>query len=104
MYNKLGQLLTKEILKRLPALGATEELSLDDHVLQVKFFDPYGSWTWYGIEYDPEERRFFGYVIGLENEWGYFSLTELEELKFCGVSRIERDYYFKPIKFGELLK
>jgi len=97
-------MLTKEIQKKLPALYATENLPLEDHVLQVKFFDPYGSWTWYGCEYDPKERRFFGYVEGQEKEWGYFSLAELEELKFCGFPRIERDLYFKPIKFGELLK
>lgn len=94
------KLLTKEILNKLPALGALENQPLDDHVLQVKFFDPYGSWTWYACEYDPKERIFFGYVQGLENEWGEFSLDELEALKFCGVQRIERDLYFKPIKFS----
>jgi len=97
------KLLTKEILEKMPALYTTENQSLDDHVLQVKFFDPYGSWSWYGVEYDPKEQRFFGYVVGQENEWGYFSLVELESLKFCGYPRIERDLYFKPIKFSAFL-
>ncbi len=98
------QLVTKEVAARFPPLGSTDNLPLDDHVLQVKFFDPYGSWTWFAVEYDPTERRFFGYVEGLENEWGYFSLDELESLKFCGMQRIERDLYFQPIKFGDYQK
>lgn len=98
------KLLTKEVLERLPALGTTDNLSLDDHVLQVKFFDPYGSWSWFAVEYDPQQKLFFGWVNGFEKEWGYFSLEELESLTFAGMPRIERDLYFAPIKYGEYVK
>jgi hypothetical protein len=98
------KLLTKEILEKLPALGTTDNLPLDEHVLIVKFFDPYGSWKWYACEYDPKEQMFFGYVEGLENEWGYFSYKELTLLNFFGKPRIERDLCFKSIKYGEFIK
>lgn len=35
-------------------------------------------WEWYGFELDDKENKiYFGYVMGFENEWGYFSLQEL---------------------------
>ena len=35
-------------------------------------------WEWYGFETDNEDESiYFGYVMGYENEFGYFSLQEL---------------------------
>lgn len=35
-------------------------------------------WEWFGFELDDKERKiYYGYVMGAENEWGYFSLQEL---------------------------
>ncbi len=45
---------------------------------------------------------FFGYVIGFEAEWGYFTLSELEGINIEGVM-VERDLYFKPGKFGDVI-
>lgn len=98
------KLLTKEIENKLPKLYETEEVELEDKVLQVKFFTPWSNWTWYGVEYNPEDKTFYGYVQGIENEWGYFNLGELEEIKGAFGLGIERDMYFKPIKFKELKK
>jgi len=67
----------------------------------VKFFDPYGSWSWYASELDPEEKLFFGLVAGHEKELGYFSLAELESVKFAGRQRIERDLHWKPRPLAE---
>ena len=36
---------------------------------------------------------FFGYVVGFENELGYFVLSELESVSYHGL-RIERDVFF----------
>ena len=98
------KLLTKEIETKLPKLYETEGIELEDKVLQVKFFTPWSNWTWYGAEYNPETKEFFGYVQGLEDEWGYFNLGELEEIKGPYGLGIERDMYFDPIKFKELKK
>ena len=90
MYQKL---LTKAVLKRLPKLGETSQQ--DDPIIQVKFFTPDGQWTWYGIEFDGED-TFFGYVEGLENELGYFSLSELKEVRGSLGLGVERDMHFEP--------
>lgn len=88
-------LLSKELAEQLPRLYANEDLGLAAQAL-VKFFTPDSNWTWYATEYDPENRIFFGYVIGFEDELGYFSLDELEEARGPLGLPIERDEGFKP--------
>ena len=93
-------LLTEEIKKTIPKLYSQEEKG-DEAVACVKFFTPWSNWTWYATEFDGED-TFFGLVIGLETELGYFSLKELLEVTVpCGLS-IERDLYFTPKPLGEL--
>lgn len=91
MYQKL---LTKAVLKRLPKLGETD--GQDDPIIQVKFFTPDSSWTWYGIEFDGED-IFFGYVEGLDNELGTFSLSELKKVRGGFGLKVERDMHFPPL-------
>lgn len=98
------KLLIKEIEKRLPKLYATEGVPLEDKILQVKYFTPWTNWTWYGVEYDPESKTFFGYVQGIEDEWGYFNLTELESIKGMFGLKVERDLHFKPVAYKEIIK
>jgi len=98
------QLLTKELLVRFAKVGRQEEIS--DPVVIAKFFNPTGAGTWYATEYDPKEKIFFGYVsiFGDEcDEWGYFSLNELEE--YCGRFGlgIERDINFGERKISEIV-
>jgi hypothetical protein len=69
----------------------------------VKFFTPDSNWTWYASEFDGED-IFFGLVVGLEIELGYFSLSELEALKGPLGLPIERDLYYKPQALGELME
>ena len=97
-------MLTKEIERKLPKLYGTEKIPLRDKVAQVKYFVPWGSWSWYGIEYDPSERLFYGYVDGDYPEYGYFSLDELESVKGPFGLKIERDYHFAPTKMSEIEK
>jgi len=94
------KLLTKAIEKKLPALYSTEEQG-DDAVAQVKFFALGSSWTWYATEFDGED-TFFGLVDGFEKELGYFSLKELESVKWMGIQGIERDINWEPRKLSEL--
>lgn len=95
-------LLTKKNEASLPALYGGEDTPLDDKVVWVKFFQPWGRWTWYATEYSPEEKIFFGFVDGDFPEWGYFSLEELESVRGPFGLRIERDRYFEPKKFGKI--
>ena len=94
------KLLTKAILKKIPALYAQDGKGLDA-IAYVKFFNPCGNWTWYGTEFDPIERRFFGLVVGFESELGYFSLDELEAFRGPLGLGIERDLSFDPTPVRE---
>ena len=87
------KLLTEKIRRRLPKLRETE--GRDDPIVQVKFFTPDSSWTWFGIEFDGKD-LFYGLVDGHCQEFGYFSLSELESIRGPLGLPIERDLYFKP--------
>ena len=89
------QLLTKEIIKKLPAMRETEGQG-EKAIAQVKFFTPDSNWTWYGVEYDAEQRLFYGLVDGFDRELGYFSLDELESVRGPFGLKIERDRFFDP--------
>lgn len=87
------QLLTKKLKKELPPLYATEHE--EDPLVICKFFLPDSQWTWYAIEFDGKD-LFFGWVEGLYNELGYFSLSQLESVCSPLGLLVERDLYFEP--------
>ena len=92
--------MTKQLEKRFAQVGSQEEEK--DPLVIAKFFNPTGAGTWYATEYDPESRTFFGYVSifgDWNDEWGYFSLEELESIRGAFGLGIERDLHFeeKPI-------
>jgi hypothetical protein len=94
------EFLPAAIAGSIPALYATEREK--DPVVRVKFFTPDSSWTWYVTEYDPEERLCFGLVVGLEQELGYFSLTELETVRGPLGLPVERDLYWQPRRLSQV--
>lgn len=96
------KLLTDEQAKNLPPLYATENIATKDKIAKIKFFTPDSSWSWYAVEYDKDEKIFFGYVNGHYPEWGYFSLEELEQTKGPLGLHIERDIHFKEQPFGQI--
>ena len=103
------KLLTKEIRKKLPALYAQDGKG-GKAVAQVKFFTPDSGWTWLGVEGEPvlEESgeevdfRFFGLVEGHCKEFGYFMLSELEEVRGPMGLPIERDLHWQPKTLEEI--
>lgn len=67
----------------------------------VKFFHPWSGWRWYVTEGNKLENgdwEFFGFVEGLEKEWGYFTLSELERLN--NPIPVERDKWFEGKKIN----
>lgn len=96
------KLLTDDMRKVLPAIGAQEEAP--DPLIHFKFFTPDAGWTWYVTEGGEEEGDFlfFGYVVGVFPEWGYFRLSELEEIRGALGLPVERDLYFEPKNFSSL--
>ena len=95
------QLITKELEKILPPLYAQD--GKKEKTVYAKLFCPWNNWTWYILEYSHEEKVCFGYVIGLDSEYGYFSISELESINYRGLG-IERDFNFHPCKLSELIK
>lgn len=92
-------LLTKENKKQIPPMRSQENRK--DPICFVKFFTPWTHWTWYVLEYDGQD-TFFGYVQGLENELGYFSLEDLKSVNGPLGLKIERDRNFKPCPLSEI--
>lgn len=75
-----------------------------DKTVYVKFFFPAGNWTWFVTEGQEEDGdyRMFGFVVGFEEEWGYFSLKELEDVNVHGLT-VERDLYFAESTFKDVI-
>ncbi len=99
------KLLTKKIIERFREVGSQE--NNPNPIVIAKFFNPVGAGTWYATEYNETEQVFFGYVSifgGGCDEWGYFSLAELEELKLPFGFGIERDIFGKEKRIKEYLK
>jgi len=98
------KLMTKELKAKFPKLYANENKKPEEIPIICKFFDPVGSWTWYATEYDPKDKLFFGFVRGADNEFGYFSLEELQSVKgICGLG-IERDLHFGEHMLSEAIE
>ncbi len=94
-------LLTKELREQFPKLYQGEDTPTEEKKVIAKFFTPWTSWTWYATEFDGED-QFFGLVDGLEREWGYFSLKELESTAGPAGLKIERDLYFGQPKIKDI--
>src|SRR5512135_1210194 len=118
------QLLTQELQREIPPLYSQE--SEVDPICRAKFFLPCGPFTWYVIEgstreregcgfgvncqhrplteYDParDDVLFFGYVVGPEAEFGYFTLAELATTRSMFGLSVERDVYFEPCRLSQV--
>ncbi len=113
------KLLTEEIRQKLPPLYSQENET--DPMVYCKFFDPVGSWYWYATEGSPVDENgyfdtdkekvdflFFGFVVGVVPELGYFSLNQLQNAKQGRTGLwalpIERDRFFTPCRLSEIEK
>lgn len=98
-------LLTQEIKRKLPPIGATDKLGNRAPIV-VKFFNPVGSATWWITEGEEEEGdwRLFGFADlysggdsdtrSPEAELGYVMLSELQSVKLAFGLSIERDRHY----------
>ena len=95
MWNKP----TTEELSKIPGLYSSEHTPLKEKVIYMHFF--IGGCDWYGAEYDPQDKLFFGFAILNDDlemaEWGYFSFEELSDIKVKFLE-IDRDLHFTPSK------
>ena len=96
------KLMSRELEKRFAKVGLQD---IPDPIVIAKFFNPTGAGTWYATAYYPEERLFFGFVSIFGDhcdEWGYFSLDELERYRGRFGLGIERDLYWTEMRFSKI--
>jgi len=96
------KLLTKALRRQLPALYSQEDKGMEA-VAYCKFFTPDAQWTWYATEFDGQD-TFYGYVIGICPEFGYFCLSQLRQVRGGLGLPVERDRFFEPTPLSELVK
>ncbi len=87
-------ILSKELLANIPHLYETEDQN--DPLCHIKLFTPDANFTWYIIEVSIDENLCYGYVKGLENELGYFSLDEIADIRGSLGLPVEIDSSFTP--------
>ena len=85
---------------KIPNIGETE--NEENPKALIKLFHPCSSWSWYVVEYSPEDKLCFGVVDGFEAEMGYFSLEEIQSVRVMGIG-VERDLHWEPVEVKELL-
>ena len=96
------ELLTKELIKRFAEVGSQENEK--DPIVIAKYFNSAGAGYWYATEYDPKTKEFFGYVSifgDINDEWGSFSLEELQSVRGPFGLGIERDLYCGEQRISE---
>jgi hypothetical protein len=101
MWNKPS----KKQLALIPKLYSSEETPLQDKKVYMKFF--LGGWTWLAMEFDGKD-TFFGMVYSPmtpEGELGYFSFSELLNVK-SGFVEVDREIHGiqprTPKRFGDI--
>lgn len=96
------ELIPKEIRDIIPKLYETEDKK--DPLIYCKLF--IDGWTWLILEMSIDNDICFGYVISpfSNGELGYFSLTEIKEVKRSLGIGVERDLDFKPQSLSQIKK
>lgn len=95
----------KAVLGKIPPLYGTEDVAIVDKIVWVHYFCAAGDW--YLAELSEEDHDFaFGYIKLASDpqgaEWGYFALSELEQVNaHGGLVIVERDLHWEPRKFSE---
>ena len=95
----MSKLIPNDLSITIPDLYSTEDEK--DPLCYIKLFMPDTWWTWYITELSIEDNdTCFGYVVGLESELGYFSLSEIEAVKGQLGLLVERDLGFTPTRLS----
>lgn len=99
------KLLTKAIEKKLLAnqYESRGMSPIENEKVVVKLFAPSGSATWWIYSMD-KNGDCFGVAQISDREYGYFNIHEITKLRVKPFGLpVERDMYYTPETFGELL-
>jgi len=81
----------------MPRLYETLDVPFTDKLVQMHFLRENGDW--FAVEYDPEQRMFYGYIDVRPDppHWGYFGLNEVVDCWIPSLSsEPELDLDWKP--------
>lgn len=97
------ELLPDELKSRLPPLLSQE--AADEPVVYAHYFLPGTNWNWYPIEGEPEDGdfRFFGFVFGIADDFGYFLLSKLQSVRGPHGETVQRDLDFAEGKLTDVV-
>lgn len=99
---KMKEFIPQALLSTIPNLYDTQDQ--ENPLCHVKLFTPDGNWTWFIIElFKDDMDTCYGYVQGLENELGYFSLKEIGGVRGLFGLAVEYDTAFTPTPLSLLL-
>ena len=101
LFDKAEKLFSE---KRFAQVGSQEKVK--DPIIIAKFFNPTGAGTWYATKYDHKDQIFFGYVSifgDWNDEWGDFSLDEIQNYRGRLEVVIERDLYFEEQRTNQVI-
>ena len=99
----MNKLISSDLITTIPDLYSREDEA--DPICHIKLFTPDANWTWYLTELSIEDGdTCFRYVVGLDSELGYFSLSEVEAVRGKLNLPVERDLGFSPTKLSEVKK
>jgi len=87
------ELMPSSVARKIPKLYSQE--NVEDPIVWVKFFTPYGRGTWYITEFDGRDTMFGWADLGY-GELGYISLKELQSAQRNGLPLVERDLSWRP--------
>ena len=97
----MSKLLPLSIIKNIPNLYETE--NQEEKICYVKLFLADSNWTQYIIEIDKQDNNTcFGLVDGFEQELGYFTIKELENLRGQFGLKVELDSSFTPTQLSKI--
>lgn len=96
------ELLSAEAARSLPPIRGQE--NVEDPIVWVKLFTPYGTGTWYLTEYDPNADVAFGMADLGYPEMGDMWLEEMGEATIkigrSDLPAIERDLHWTPVRLS----
>lgn len=99
------KLITKEIQKRLEKYPLySQDGKKEDVICQAKFFLCVGAWAWFILEANLDEGIAYGITINGngKGEYGYISLSELQNLRTRLGLTVERDTSFSPTPLKDI--
>jgi hypothetical protein len=96
-------ILSDDLRNRLPPLLSQE--AVDEPIVYARYFLPGTVWNWYVTEGEPEDEDylFFGFVTGIDSEFGLFRLSQLEAVTGTSGQKVEIDLNFKEGKLTDVV-